>query len=114
MSDASLDPCSVPPIRGACLAARTLALTCAVRLCLHAGPSQLLIAMLSLASASLGFAPAAFVAPVTPRAEVKMETAADVKQLAKELNPGARQRYQLRWLLRSFCTARKSSRRLRC
>ena len=43
---------------------------------------------LSLASASLGFAPAAFSAPVTPRAQVQMESAADLEALAGKLNPG--------------------------
>ena len=41
---------------------------------------------LTLASASLGFAPA----PVVQRASVVMESAADVEALAKKLNPGER------------------------
>ena len=43
--------------------------------------------MLSLASASFGFAPAAFSAPVQSRADVKMESATELKALAAELNP---------------------------
>jgi len=43
--------------------------------------------MLSIASASFGFAPAAFSAPVVPRAELKMESFAELEGLAKKLNP---------------------------
>jgi len=42
--------------------------------------------MLSIASASVGFTPA-FSAPAAPRAVVKMESAAELKDLATKLNP---------------------------
>lgn len=44
--------------------------------------------MLSLASASVGFTPA-FSAPAAPRANIKMESAAELKGLATKLNPSA-------------------------
>jgi hypothetical protein len=43
--------------------------------------------MLSLASASMGFSTAAFSAPVQMRADVKMESLAELKDLSKKLNP---------------------------
>ena len=44
--------------------------------------------MLSLASASVAYTPAAISAPAAPRADVKMESLTELKSLAGKLNPG--------------------------
>ena len=43
--------------------------------------------MLSLASASFGFAPTTFSAPAQARADVRMESMAELEALSKKLNP---------------------------